>query len=100
MLRWHGLFEAGIGLIVFILSWPIILMSIETKTIYPSDGVYLPGPTSQKINLNLFLMGSIGVFVGIVLIIDGLRRSILRGRSMDLPRIPNAMVSSGRPRDT
>jgi hypothetical protein len=97
MLRWHGLFEVGIGLTVFILSIPIISMSFPPPpTNYADSTFYKP----ESPNLPLLLMGSIGVFVGIVLIIEGLRRSILRGRSMDLPRIPNARVSSGRPRDT
>jgi hypothetical protein len=80
MLRSRGLFEVVIGLVIIGFSIPITTISIITGYVVPSVnfGELMPNPT-------VLIAGSIGVFIGIVLIIDGLRRSILRGQSTDIP---------------
>jgi hypothetical protein len=80
MSRWYGLFEVGIGLVIIVLSIPIIM-------------IFFPeGP-----NLPESLMGSVSIFVGIVLMIDGLRRSILKGRKKYLPGISDDEMYSLQP---
>jgi hypothetical protein len=80
MSRRRGLFEVVIGLVIIVLFIPLIMISIVTGYVAPSV-VPSYGFTFMP-SASVLIAGPIGVFLGVVLIIDGLRRSILRGREI------------------